>query len=264
MVRKNQNKRNGRPRRRRPQRPTYVLKSGTTINSRANQNGFGFQKVVRILAALPMIINSSPVSLIGLFDLAFNLYKSTMSQTDYYTGAYNMFKINPGCLVKQSPLLAPDGGKFTFPGYPISVRYLSATLHATNSLGSFIGKWAAVFIPFLEPHDSDHYKKAVDDMSFAEIAAMPHATVGPVFQDLKINYRMRDKTAYCARPRELSEYIGMMIVTWDSGARDGYTEKPANSQFNCEITLRAGFVPHVIFGPQHRQKYEAELRNYVA
>lgn len=225
----------------------------------------GYQTILRVLtAALPLVTGQGPTDLIGLFNLAFNLYKKVIDKADYYTGAYCSFKITPGCLVKQSPLLAKDAAKYSFPGYPISIKNISIVVHCTNKLGVSAGKWTAVFIPFLELHDNGHYTKMIENLNFDEIASMPYARTGPTYSDLRISYRMRDKTAYCARPRELTEPIGVLIVAWDIGAQDNMTSKPANSDFNCEVELYAGFMPHVIFGPQHRVTYDGNTFDPIA
>lgn len=72
---------------------------------------------------------------------------------------------------------------------------------------------------------------------------------------------MRDKTAYCARPRELSEPIGVVLIVWENSAQDSDVigNRPVNSQFNCEVELSAGFLPHAIFGPQHRIDHDASV-----
>lgn len=220
----------------------------------------GFQKILRVLtASLPMIVSGKSVNLLGIFNLGFNLYKTVYENTSYYTGAYCMFNITPGCLIKQSSLLAQDGLKYSFPGHPISVKFLSAVVHSTVSLSSYAGKWAAVFIPFRENHDHKHYEQVIEKLTFDEIASMPYAVSGPTFSDLKFSYKMRDRTAYCARPRELNEAIGLVAVAWDNAARDTNTSAPTNASFNCEMEIRAGFQPHVIFGPQHRVTYDGTV-----
>lgn len=221
-------------------------------------SSLGYQQVRRILtAALPILSGTTQLAILTIFDLAFNLYKLTVAAKDYYPGAYCMYKLTPGCLVKQSPLLAKNGAKFSFPGHPVSLKFISCIMHATVSMSSYVGKWTAVFIPFIENHDDSHYSDLIDKLTFDEIAAMPNAVSGPTFNDLRLMYRFKDRTAYCARPRELSEAIGLLIVAWDNQARDSPSDKPVNSQFNCEFELTAGFLPHVIFGPQHRVDYPA-------
>lgn len=228
--------------------------------SRQPASSIGYQQVRRILtASLPFVITGKTITLLNIFDLAFNLFKLTVDKQDYFTGAYCIYKITPGCLVKQSPLLAQSGTNYTFPGHPVSIKFISFIIHSTASLGSYAGKWAAVFIPFLEMHDDSHYSTVITSLTFDEISAMPHAVVGPTFTDLRIMYRMRDRTAYCARPRELKESIGLVVVAWDNQARDSPDAKPLNSQFNCEFELTAGFQPHVIFGPQHRVEHAEKV-----
>lgn len=195
----------------------------------------------------------------GLALIVFNYYKYSIGGKDLYAGAFSQFKITPGCLIRQSPLLAKDGEKYTFPGYPISVQHLSFTFKATVAAAAYVGKWAAVFIPYIEAHDNEHYKEKIANLTFMEVASMPYAKTGLTSKPLQINYRMRDKTAYCARPRELNEAIGLVIVAWDNLTRDDPTAKPTNSLFNCELELRSGTKPHVIFGPQHRVTYEASV-----
>lgn len=253
-------RRRGQQRRRTGRRPTTLMRSRRMQMSGQSRtpSSLGFQHVRRVLtAALPILSGSTQLTLLSIFDLAFNLYKLTVDSKVYYPGAYCMYKITPGCLVKQSPLLAQNGAQYSFPGHPISLKYIACVIHSTVALSSYVGKWAAVFIPFIEPHDDKHYAKYIDKLTFDEIATMPNSVTGPSYTDLRLMYRMRDRTAYCARPRELDEAIGLVIVAWDNQARDTPADKPLNSQFNCEFELTAGFQPHVIFGPQHRVNYEA-------
>lgn len=221
-----------------------------------------FMRVVRtILAALPLVTgaNSSITSLIGIFDVSFNFIKSVMGGVDYYNGAYAMFLIRAGSLMMNSPLMAGNATNLSFPGYPISVRWLRLRLRNTSSNAERAGRWAAVFIPFREMHDPTHYEKVLKNgVTFEEVSSMPYARVSDARVDLNINFAMRDKTMYCARPRELTEGLGVVIVCWDTGSRDDFSKHVTNSMFNCEIELEAGCIPHPIFGPRHRVTFVAK------
>lgn len=81
---------------------------------------------------------------------------------------------------------------------------------------------------------------------------MPYAKVALGSEDISINFRMRDRTSYCARPRKISEEIAVMYIVWDVSSRDSLKDTPQNSTFCCEIEMRGGCIPHTIFGPQHR------------
>lgn len=148
---------------------------------------FGVQHILCLLtASLPILRGTTPapIKIIGLFDLAFNLLVQAFGGNNYYQGAICSFKITPGCLVFQSPLLAKNSTRYSFPGYPVSIKYINILCKTTVAMGQYIGKWAAVFIPFRELHDDSHYKTLLS-MTFAEVAAMPYAKTANTFTDLR-------------------------------------------------------------------------------
>lgn len=120
------------------------------------------------------------------------------------------------------------------------------------------GRWAAVFIPYREIHDANHYVSVIKDLTFPEVAAMPYAKTAAGHQDLFLSFRMRDRSMYCARPREITEEIGLVFVIWDTTARDTFSSAIVNATFNCEIEISGGCVPHIIFGPKHRVAFLPE------
>lgn len=250
-------RRKNRTKRRKPPVMSRVQAKATIKNT--SGTSLFMRTLIVLTAGMPIAVADIPTTILSAFSMYFNYYKYFVDNIHYYAGAYCQFKITPGCLLRQSPLLAVDGEKYTFPGYPVSVRYVSITIKNTAAIFEYVGKWAAVYIPYLEAHDDKHYKDKIADLSFAEVAAMPYAKTGLSKQPLRINYRMRDKSAYCSRPRQLSDAIGVVIIVWDNLTRDHPTEKPINSQFNCEIELRSGTQPHVIFGPQHRVSYASSV-----
>lgn len=216
----------------------------------------GIMKLVRIaLGCLP--INNVAIS--SLFDIAFNLVKTVLAQKNYYNGAYAMFKITPGCLVANSPLLAKIDGGYSFPGYPISIKWLRVHLRNTTRNAERAGRWSAVLIPFREVHDDKHYGDVIKRLTFEEASVMPYAKVADARRDITLFFRMRDRTMYCARPRELNEPIAVVVVFWDVGSRDNIMEAPTNSAFNCELEFTAMSLPHVTFGPQHRIAYKDDV-----
>lgn len=210
------------------------------------------------------VITSLPVSgastFSSLVDVMFNLYKSVIQSVSYYVGAYSMFKITPACLFRNSPLLAKDtSGIYTFPGHPVSIRDINFVFRNTTQISEHAGRWAVVFIPYREEHDDKNYIKVLQNLTFPETASMPHARIASATEDIRISFRMKDRTAYCARPRELTEAIGVVYIIWDN-LRGTDTENQSaftNTNFNCEIDITAGASPHVIFGPQHRVAFQA-------
>lgn len=227
--------------------PTGRARVAGTANS-----GIGYLKLGRMLiSTLPI----KDVAVKALFNVLFNLIVWTIGKTSYGVGAYAMFGVGPGALLKNSPLVAKDtGGKFSIPGHPVSMKWISFKIRNTTKMSEHSGRWAAVFIPYRELHDKTHYQSLMANMSFTDIAAMPYAKVAIGDQDIFLMYRMKDRTAYCARPREVDEEIGIVFIAWDNSSRNAtvITSALENSDFNCEIEMNGGCVPHVIFGPNHR------------
>lgn len=248
IVRRKQIKRRARPFRR--------FRTITSSRNGGSSNFLGYMNFARTL------ISSLPVSglskILALFDFAFNLIISTLATNNYYRGAYSMFGITPAALLVNSPLLAQTNGGLSFPGYPVSMKWLKFRITSTTKNAEKSGRWAAVYIPYIELHDADHYTKVIKDLTYAEVVSMPHSKSGTANKDLHIMYRMNDKTAYCARPREITEDIGLLYIIWDTSSSDSFANAPVNSVFNCEIEVQGGCVPHVIFGPTHRTEYALE------
>lgn len=219
-------------------------------------NSVQFMRLIRIIiASLPLDDGVQ-----SLFDVIFNyiIKRVTGPQetNSYYTGAYCMFKITPGSLLSMSPLLAENGNEYSFPGYPVSIKYLGMTIINTSKMSERSGRWAVVFIPYREIHDDTNIPATLRKLTFQQVCAMPHARTAPANVALKIHFKMRDRTMYCARPRELSEPIGICAVFWDTSRdKDLMKESFDNSTFSCEINMYAGCLPHVIFGPDHRKNY---------
>lgn len=220
-------------------------------------------KVARtVLASLPISTLGSQI--LNLVNVAFDFIAKVVAISESesktcVTGAYAMFGINPACLLFNSPLLAIDtDGAYNFPGHPVSMRHLHFRFRNVTKMSERSGKWAAVFIPYRETHDKTHYEQKIQDMTFPELAAMPYAKVGEAHQDLVISYYMRNRADYCARPREINEEIGICLVIWDNTSRNSsvITSAFENAEFNCEVDIIGGCVPHIIFGPQHRVKYQ--------
>lgn len=209
-----------------------------------------------VRTAISMLPTSTATGLIKLLDFAFDLIANVIAEKNYYTGAQSVIGVSPAALLSNSPLLAKVQNGYSFPGFPVSVTYISFRIKNTTKLSEHSGRWAAVFIPYREVHDASHYKKLMN-ITYPELCAMPYSKSGAATTDLIITYRMRDKTNYCARPREITEEIGLLTVVWDSTARDGQlvTKAFTNNDFNCEIEIVGGCRPHVIFGPQHRNTY---------
>ncbi|KAF5271924.1 hypothetical protein FQA39_LY07941 [Lamprigera yunnana] len=153
--------------------------------------------------------------------------RSSLSQVKNYIGAFAMFGVTPGSLLVNSPVLAKDtSGTFSFPSYSVKVKHLRFKLIDTTQAQERSDRWAAVFIPYREPHDANHYTTKLKDLTFAELVSMPAAVSGLCLKQLVINYRMRDLTDYCSRPRELAEEIGVVMIIWDCGNRDNFTKEP--------------------------------------
>ncbi|KAF5292488.1 hypothetical protein FQA39_LY14035 [Lamprigera yunnana] len=182
---------------------------------------------ISYLPLIRTILTCLPFTSSGIFDLVFNYIIASLSQVKNYIGAFAMFGVTPGSLLVNSPLLAKDtSGTFSFPSYPVKVKHLRLKLIDTTQAQERSGRWAAVFIPYREPHDANHYTTKLKDLTFAELVSMPAAVSGPCLKQLVINYRMRDLTDYCSRPRELAEEIGVVMIIWDCGNRDNFTKEP--------------------------------------
>lgn len=194
-----------------------------------------------------------------LVDFIFGIIIKTLSSASYYAGAYCCLTITPGALVSSSPLLArtSDTG-YNFPGHPVSLRFLNIQIRNVTKWSSHGGQWGAVFVPYRELHDEGKYVEQLKSTSFSELSQMPHARVRPASMDINIRFPMKDKTLYCARPRELDEGIGVLLVIWDS-AQTPTNEKPTSADFTCEVTLEAGVQHHTVFGPTHRQNFEPSV-----
>lgn len=222
----------------------------------------GFLRLARIgLGSLPI---SGLTNLLTIFDFAFNLIANTVNSKKFVTGAYSMFGVNPAVLLFNSPLLARSSSNYSFPGYPVSMKWIRFKLRNTTQNSERSGRWAAVFIPYRETHDASHYVNVLKDMTFAEVAAMPHSKVSDARHDIVLSYKMTDRVMYCAQPREISEEIGIVFVIWDTGSRADYATDITSSTFSCEVELEGGCRPHVIFGPQHRIDYPASAFNFQA
>lgn len=247
---KKNNKR--RPKKRAGRRGLRKYRSSASLSVTRSSSIIGYMRIVRtVMAALPI---SSGIT--GLFDVTFNLIKSIISNVSYFHGAYAMFSIRVGALMINSPLMAVNTTNLSFPGYPVSTRWLNIKIRNTTTNNERGGRWAAVFIPFREMHDSKHYTEVLTNgVTFEEVSSMPYSRVSDARKDILIKFVMRDKTMYCARPRELSESLGIVIVVWDTGSRDSFEKETTNSMFNCEFELEAGCLPHPIFGPSHRVNY---------
>lgn len=115
------------------------------------------------------------------------------------------------------------------------MNHLNLKIRNTTKLSEHSGRWAAVFIPYIEEHDAFHYTKVLAELTLAEVAAMPYAQSSTANRTLNLTYRMRDSSAYCARSREMDESIGVCFFIWDSYDRDDLQPKPASSTFSCEI-----------------------------
>lgn len=257
MANNKKSNRRRRSQKRAPRRRLQRYRGSATLAVTRSSSLVSFMRIVRtVLAALPVITGGNVVSLLGIFDVSFNFIKSIINAKTYYNGAYAMFKIRAGALMMNSPLMAKSSTNLSFPGYPISTRWMKIKIRNTTSNSERSGRWAAVFIPFREIHDDSHYRTILTSgTTFEEVSTMPYARVSDARSDLFINFNMRDKTMYCARPRELTESLGLILICWDTGSRDDFSGMLTNTMFNCEIELEAGCLPHPIFGPAHRVDY---------
>lgn len=232
----------------------------TQPNSPLSSTFNGAMRVARIASAL-LPIKDLP-DYVKLAQVIFNFIVSKIGGSSYYRGAYSMVNITPGALVYNSPLLAKDtSGKYTFPGYPIQMKWINIKILNTTQHQERSGRWAAVFIPFRELHDKDHYTKVLENFTYSEVASMPYARSASSGQPINIHYKMRSLADYCARPRELGEEIGVLFMVWDHPGRgkDQISTAFTNTEFSCDIEFSAGLVPHVIFGSQHRIVYEPSV-----
>lgn len=224
---------------------TVVTRGSVTI---------GFLKLFRLA------ITTLPIdgALKSAFDVVFNLIYKTIATVNNNTGAFAMFGVTPGCMMLNSPYLAVNGAKYSFPGHPVSMKYINVVLRNTTKRSEFSGRWAAVLIPYREGTDKTSYQSILKDLTFAQTVAMPYARSATADRDMSLCFRMRDKTNFCARPRQLTDEIAVVYVIWDTAARDSFVDKLTNSSFNCEIELHGGCIPHEIFGPQHRVDFDSD------
>ena len=114
-----------------------------TINARATSFrtnvGFGFMKLLRVaVASLPF---SSVPTLLTLFDIAFNIISVLADTTKQFAGAYSLIKLTPGALLINSPLLAKIQAGYSFPGYPISIKWIHIRIRNTTQLSEKAGRW---------------------------------------------------------------------------------------------------------------------------
>lgn len=218
-----------------------------------------FLTYLKFIRTAVSMLPTGSTGIIKLMDFAFDLIARVVSSKNYYVGAQCVIGVSPAALLSNSPLLAKVSAGYSFPGFPVSVTHLTFKIKNTTKLSEHSGRWAAVFIPYREVHDAAHYKSLMN-LKFAEVCAMPYSKSGPSASDIIITFRMRDKTSYCARPREITEEIGLLTVVWDSTARDEQLLLTpfTNNDFNCEIEVSGGCRPHVIFGPQHRNNYSED------
>lgn len=244
---------------RRGRRPNVVKSRKSVSGASSSTLGtfLGFMRVARILISSLPIEN---VTLTSIFDFLFNLIAKSISRVNYYTGVYSIFEITPGSMLANSPLLAKDGTNYSFPGYPVNIRYLRLKLKNTTSLSEHSGRWTAVFIPYREQHDPSHIKDNLKKMTYHEVSAMPHSVTNEASKDISLYFKMRNNSDYCSRPRELGEPFGVVLIIWDTSlSKDLITSPISNSTFNCEIAMEGGISPNVIFGPTHRTNYDSSV-----
>lgn len=212
-----------------------------------------FLRVTRV------IVSCLPINTVytRFFDFLFTYLSAKLENKDtYYHGAYAILGVTPAILVANSPLLAKISNGYSFPGHPVSVRRLTFHLYNTATFQERNGRWAAVFIPYREPKDVIHIPKQLKSMEFSEVASMPYAKVSPAHRPITLSYWMRNRSDYCARPRDLDSTIGALLVFWDTTRSSSMSKTaPTNDEFSCEIKCDAVISPHVIFGPQHRITY---------
>lgn len=190
---------------------------------------------------------------VAIFDIVFNIIATVIGGSKYYTGAYAMFGISPASLLYNSPLLARDSnGGYTYPGHPVSITDMAFRLTSTTQSSERAGKWAAVMIPYREEHDKSHYNDVLSTLTFDDVVAMPTSCSGLTTQPLSLRHQMRDKSAYCARPRELTEEIAILFAIWQEPSHIKSSDNFTRSDFNCEVESLVGCKPHVLFGPRHR------------
>ncbi|CAH2002564.1 unnamed protein product [Acanthoscelides obtectus] len=95
-------------------------------------NIIGYLQLTRlILTSLPI---TGITSLTSLFDVIFSLVAKKLGAVNYNVGAYAMFTVTPAALLLNSPLLAKDtNGGYSFPGHPVSVKWIkSETINTTQ------------------------------------------------------------------------------------------------------------------------------------
>lgn len=192
-----------------------------TRRRRRNRRSFGTATrlgatPIGLIKSAVTLISSLPVagsSISSIFDFGYNLIKIALRAKNYYTGAFATFAITPGSLLASSPLLAKDTtGAYSFPGYPISLKRISFMIRNTTQLSMHSGRWGAAFLPYRELHDATHYKNNIKNLTFKELATMPHSRVASGLQNITISFPVRDRTAYYARPRELNEEVGLVFI----------------------------------------------------
>lgn len=256
MVRKARNA----TRRRRPAR-TIATRRRITVTRQAQQQSTltsNFDTLMKVARLISTAVKVTTVpDYIRLGELIFNFIASKFTATELYHGAYAMMGITPGMLVINSPLLAPVTNGFSFPGYPVSIKWIQIKLMSNLQHSERAGRWAAVLIPYREEHDNQHYDKLLEKLTYSEVVAMPHSKSASAGTPLHIKYVMRDRINYCARPRELKEEIAVLYVIWDDVSRgsDIVTKEITPTEFGCDLEISAGIRPHVIFGPKHRVDY---------
>jgi hypothetical protein len=247
---------------RRNQKRSKACRRGARWNNRvriSTQRSSPASSIIGYINLFRIITSTLSPEVKGLFDFVFNLVNNVLSGKTYNVGAFAMFGLSPANLLFNSPYLAKDSsGSYTFPGYPVSMKFIQLRIKNTTKTSEHSGRWAAVIIPYREEHDSKHYVTILKDLTFSETAAMPHAKTASADKDITLTFKMRDRTSYCARPREISEEIAVVYVIWDVSSRDNLNTKVTDSMFSCEIEMRGGCIPHTIFGPSHRVSYTSD------
>lgn len=228
------------------------------ILSRPRQSPFG-SSIINYLSAARSVIGGLPIDSAykTYFNIFFNIISFLNGATREYRGAYAMFTIDAACMLKDSPLAAniKSTKQISFPAYSVKMKWLNIHLVNTTANSERSGRWAAVFFPYRELHDSRKFSTLLKDLTFQEVSSLPYSRVASCRDSIGINFRMRDPTMYCAQPREITEDLGVVFVIWD-GNNDSPTALPPSSAFNCELELKAGMKPLMLFGPNRRQEYK--------
>lgn len=190
-------------------------------------------------------------------NILYNIFLSTidlLTTQSTKVGSICVFKITPGSLLKQSPLLAKiSSEKYSFPAFPVKIKHMTIRLTNTTQMSNKVGKWAAVYIPFREEHDTNKYDNTLKTMIYPELCAMPNARSGNCNQDLVISYRARNQSDYCNRARELHEPVGILTFIWENYDRDDYSKDFQNSDFSCEFEISGEVAPMITLGSNHRR-----------